>query len=323
MPTNNPSANSTIDYSECLDIIHHMILSYKSTYDIILLGDLNGTLQQPRSYNKHDILLRTFINELQIHVPDGVNPTFFHHSGSSSSQIDYILSTDENAIAQYAIHDQCITNLSSHVAVSATLNVSTDSNTKSKRKDKPARKHQWEKMNTEVFTTILQNEIQTTETQQNTTVNEDIAALITAIQKATEQAVPSRLVKLKGPSWKASPKVKNLLLNAREKYQIWKNNEKPDGQLKEGKIQAQRELRKQMRKKKFMDRQNLYYKLMENPSTELFYRLIRRNRGYCNTVTTCIKTDEQEYFIPEEQRHCFLKCFEDLSVPKDKGYDSE
>jgi len=54
---------------------------------------------------------------------------------------------------------------------------------------------------------------------------------------------------------KASPKVRNLLLNAREKYQIWKDNEKPDGQLKEGKIQAQQELRKQMRKEKFMDRQ--------------------------------------------------------------------
>ena len=62
---------------------------------------------------------------------------------------------------------------------------------------------------------------------------------------------------------------------------------------------------------------------MENPSTEPFYRLIRRNRGYCNTITTCIKIDEQEYYIPEEQRHCFLKYFEDLSVPKDKGYDSE
>ena len=90
MPTNNPSVNSTIKYSECLDIIHHRILSYESTHGIILLGDLNGTLQQPRSYNKHDILLRTFINKLQIHVPDGVNPTFFHHSGSPSSQIDYI-----------------------------------------------------------------------------------------------------------------------------------------------------------------------------------------------------------------------------------------
>jgi CRISPR/Cas system-associated protein Cas10 (large subunit of type III CRISPR-Cas system) len=62
---------------------------------------------------------------------------------------------------------------------------------------------------------------------------------------------------------------------------------------------------------------------MENPSTEPFYRLIRRNRSYCNTITTCIKIDEQEYYIPEEQRHCFLKYFEDLSVPKDKGYDSE
>jgi hypothetical protein len=41
------------------------------------------------------------------------------------------------------------------------------------------------------------------------------------------------------------------------------------------------------------------------------------------TVTTCIKTDEQEYYIPEEQKHRFLKYFEDLSVPKDKGYDSE
>lgn len=62
---------------------------------------------------------------------------------------------------------------------------------------------------------------------------------------------------------------------------------------------------------------------MENPSTELFHRLIRRNRGSSNIHTPCITTDNTDIYNPNDQRRCFLKYFEDLAIPKDNGYDKE
>jgi hypothetical protein len=61
---------------------------------------------------------------------------------------------------------------------------------------------------------------------------------------------------------------------------------------------------------------------MENPSTDLFYKLIKRNRGGAKQETACICLNGQDYYDPCEQRKCFLQYFEDLSIPKDKGYDN-
>ena len=61
---------------------------------------------------------------------------------------------------------------------------------------------------------------------------------------------------------------------------------------------------------------------MENPSTDLFYKLIKRNRGGTKQKTACICLNGQDYYDPCEQRKCFLQYLEDLSIPKDKGYDN-
>jgi exonuclease III len=90
MPTNNPLVNLSIEYAECLDIIQHMVMTYKESHEIIIIGDLNGTLSTPRNFNRHDVLLQSFVHELGIHVEHSEKQTFFHHSGASTSQIDYI-----------------------------------------------------------------------------------------------------------------------------------------------------------------------------------------------------------------------------------------
>ena len=56
MPTNN-SGDSYLDYMECLDIVSSLLSTYSATHRIIIAGDFNGTLLQPRAYNKHDKLV--------------------------------------------------------------------------------------------------------------------------------------------------------------------------------------------------------------------------------------------------------------------------
>ena len=63
MLTNNSSVKSHMDYSECLDTIHSMLVKYRQMHKIIMCGDFNETLLKARSYNKHDRLLQAFVNE--------------------------------------------------------------------------------------------------------------------------------------------------------------------------------------------------------------------------------------------------------------------
>ena len=85
---------------------------------------------------------------------------------------------------------------------------------------------------------------------------------------------------------------------------------------------AKRELRKQLRKEKNTDRRNFYGELMQNPTTEKFYQLIRRNNGNKGQRTGSIIVNGKEIYSATEQRLAFAKYYEDLSIPKDHGCDS-
>ena len=58
-----------------------------------------------------------------------------------------------------------------------------------------------------------------------------------------------------------------------------------------------------------MDRQNLYQQIMDNPNTQLFYRLINRNRNGHKSSTNCLKNNGDNIFCLDEQRKCFAKYY--------------
>ena len=121
MSTNN-SGDSYLEYMECLDIVNSLLSTYFATHRIIIAGDFNGTLLQPRAYNKHNKLLQAFFQEMKLKHVQSDKPSFFHHYGMSSSQIDYIIYCAENGfIFDYKIHERCPINTSSHVPVSTKI----------------------------------------------------------------------------------------------------------------------------------------------------------------------------------------------------------
>ena len=123
MPTNN-SSDSYIVYLECLDIIKDIIAKYSASHSILLSCDMNGTIKEPRKYNKHDALLQSFIEEINLKITPSVMPTFYHHSGDSTSQIDYILHNSyDGFLLNYTVNNKCDINISSHVPVSASLSI--------------------------------------------------------------------------------------------------------------------------------------------------------------------------------------------------------
>ena len=71
-----------------------------------------------------------------------------------------------------------------------------------------------------------------------------------------------------------------------------------------------------------MIEKSFYAALMHNPTTDKFCQLICRNNGNRRLHTGSIVVDSKELHSPDEQRSAFAKYYEDLSIPKDHGYDT-
>ena len=112
--------DSKVEYNECLDIIY----KYQDSFEILLCGDLNGTLLSTRS-NCHDKLLKNFVNEtsLQSAGKYGDLNTFYHHAGSSTSQIDYIVVRNMELALDFEIWKLSFSNVSAHVPVEMMSNI--------------------------------------------------------------------------------------------------------------------------------------------------------------------------------------------------------
>ncbi|VDI67835.1 Hypothetical predicted protein [Mytilus galloprovincialis] len=85
------SKNADIEYKDTLAQIDEMIEKYKDTHEIIVCGDMNGSLD--RNSTPHDKILKTFCKEKCIGNTEKcpVKETFYHQTGKSKGQIDYFL----------------------------------------------------------------------------------------------------------------------------------------------------------------------------------------------------------------------------------------
>ena len=250
-------------------------------------------------------------------------PSFFHHYGMSSSQIDYIIYCAENGfIFDYKIHERCPINTSSHVPVSTKSVLRLTGSQITKVNFNTRYKIEWDNLDSEAFNALITNELFMYNMEEKTS-EDNINFLCRCLKRATTAAVPSKVIKLKGHKFKASPTVLHLLKICKEKYQLWKNNGKHNDSFKSDKSLAQRNLRRQLRKEQYTDRTNFYNEVMDNPSNDMFHTLIRRSRNSRNKEAACIIENGEHHYNVIDQTNIFTRFFEDLAIPKDKGYDSE
>ncbi|CAG2188601.1 unnamed protein product [Mytilus edulis] len=298
MPTIN--TNSEIQYSECLDIIFDIIEKHQSKYIIILAGDLNGSLLQTRT-NKHDKLLKEFVQEVSLFRPDlGNQPTFFHHAHHGSSQIDYILSNRNN--------------LSKNIPLLVR-------NTNQKKTIKT--KVLWEQRDEEKYRETILNELLQKDLP-TLDIDKQIDIISNSLLNAQQQSIPSKITQLKGPKWKATPEVTVLLRMCKVIYNKWADLGKPIGHPLSLELKIhKKKLRQRQRMEQAIDRNTIHNKIMNTSSSQMFHRLIRRNLGdNSQSAINCIKTDENEYlFLAKDQRKAFANYYEDLSAPKPEQFD--
>ena len=273
--------------------------------------------------NPHDKLLRTFCQEnaLISNIENSPKCTFFHHSGKSSSQIDYILSrSDSGIVSRIDISDMHEFNISSHVPVTMLTNQSVTASIRNKhfKAVQSTKKLQWDKLDKDKFQKSLINSLNSE--QFETVSTEDKVEMLSELMRtAARGSVPSVMIKLKGPKRQASPRVRELLKLCRSTHTNWKyrlDDSNVDFLFLERKL-AKKALRTQIRFEKSQEKENMISELMSNPSPKLFHKIIRRNRSDSSSMSTqYIKCDGKELHDPSEQVSAFKAFYENLAMPK-------
>ena len=321
MPTNK--SDSEFGYRECLDVIHDIIRRYEPSHTIVLCGDLNGTLLETRN-NKHDIMLKDFVNEHCLSTGSNLKlePTFYHFNGVVTSQIDYILCSDTKLLKNYTIFERQAENLFPHVPVMSELSIPTSTSGIISGKEKAATRktYSWNKLDKEKYSAEIAAMLPTCG---NENVESTINSLTECLKRAAQKAVPSKIVKLKGPKKRASQKVLECLKTVKQTHRKWVEVGKPcNGQLYIENKLAKKQLRSQQRIEETVRRKTFYENLMENPTSDMFYKLIKKSRSKRESNTSCLLVNGNRHCDPAMQRKCFAEYYEDLALPKDHDYDN-
>ncbi|CAC5399979.1 unnamed protein product [Mytilus coruscus] len=159
-------------------------------------------------------------------------------------------------------------------------------------------------------------------------IKEQAFNIIDIQSKASNTNVKKKIVSLKGPNWKASEKVKELISKIKNAFYSWKQNGRPkqDNKVYMEMKNCKREVRKQVRQEDHLDSQRFYNNMMNNPDSKTFHWLIRKNSAQSdNSETLIIKdTNGDDIVEQEKQTDIFAEFYETLATPAtEEHFDSE
>ena len=328
MPTLN-LPGSKFEYQEHLDILYSIIMKYKNTHKMILCGDFNATLLDSRD-NLHDKMFKKFVEEVVLsNKVNSSDSTFYARNGKSSSQIDYILTMNIRKDNAAEIHEFEDCNTSSHVHVAYKFQVDIPSVSHISRKSKSGSRSilLWDKINRDSYLKVLDCELSKTLKPAECSTVDSLKSITDALNHATSKAVPTKKVKLQGPKFKLSPKVKALMKESKFCLFEWKQAGKPpnEHETSKKKKEASKSLRKQLRKEEAIRKQKFFSGIMSDPTDANFYKLIKRNQTQCvNNSDTCIRFKGEDVYEPSIQAKNFSTYFEELATPENnESFDED
>ncbi|CAC5397143.1 unnamed protein product [Mytilus coruscus] len=183
MPSDNK--NAAIEYKDTLAQIDEMVEKYKNTHEIIVCGDMNGSLY--RSSTLHD-KEKCIGNTVKCPPKE----TFYHQNGKSKGLIDYFLfksnSEISNKTKQIDVLDTDPQNTSDHVLVILTLNCQLK-----KLREKTTTiiaKPKWTDCDHQIYKEIITKDLPNLMQKSKGIIEQDIRNLEKLLHKAREVAIP-------------------------------------------------------------------------------------------------------------------------------------
>ncbi|CAC5388961.1 unnamed protein product [Mytilus coruscus] len=308
------------EYKDTLAQMTEIIKKYRNTHDILLCGDLNGSIH--RSKTSHDPLLKKFLAENSLELnQEYPEKNLFHHNGKSSGQIDYFFSASKDLTQYVQILDMEAENTSDHVPVIATIKRKLIR--KSNKPKSVIVRTKWEKCNLQKYQLTISDGVEKILQASNKNIEEDITSIEKVMHNACNEAIPNYNKSITTKSTGKSLWNKNISEASKitkEKHALWKNGGAPkdkNNPLKSQLTTAKRLLRKAHRQAYASQREKLANQIMTASSSDnkLFHKLLRTQRSDGNRFTKTLRRDHQMAETNEDILHMWTDYFYELSNP--------
>lgn len=338
MPCRGRSSDEAA-FDETLDELGEIIAKYSCSHTIIIMGDLNASLNRPEpSYR--DKKLITFCGKFKINAAVPSAPTFFHVNGRDRLQSDYILinKPHDERWSGYRTHDldAIPSNVSDHIPVSVSYNLSsfnqalpeaiTDKHTVSQYCPK---KINWHNVDLTKYSHLTSLSMSGS-TVENCVINSqsDLLSYIVLIGNSLSTAADKSLLKPNRRPKKSScgikiwdPAIATLVKENKQAHYDWKNAGSPtcaNNPLSMNRKVTKRNLRAYVRQKISAIRINNYNRIMQaqKDDTKLFHKLVQDQRSTKQHHTTLLKTMDGDLVTPDEICNGFATHFNNLASCK-------
>ena len=322
---------SAQDYSDTIDQLTEIISKFSASHNIILAGDMNGSIHREPP-NIHDVALRNFLENFDL-LPSQdypTSPTFHHHDGISEAVIDYILldkrlGCQAGTIRNLQEHPK---NTSDHSPVTASLRISIPDKCQplTSRYGRQRIKPQWKRCNSQLYRETVARYLQKSHCSKPNNTSDSMKQLCTALEKATNAAIPKQRGRKKAPSkgpWTSEIAEASRL--AKCAFRTWKLAGRPLDSDDPSRLMMKtqkRNLRRLQRSWHAQSRSDLYKRIMDAAENDqqLFYQLVRKQRRIRSEVTPYIIVEGQKYHSHINILEGWKKHFKKLATPRDKPH---
>ena len=310
---------SEADSQDALDEINEIIEKYHHSHSIILMGDLNASLNRESPYPRGKAL-RSFCISNNICTDTPNVTTFYHSNGRDVSQIDYnILATKEDkeivSSNEKTPHPDILDqNVSDHESVFGSINIPSvkvnNNNTESRSIDRnQGAKTNWDKIDKEKYKRLLDERITPRLIKSNEDLDHVIQELIDVMISTAKESLlkPDRKAKRSSKGldiW--SPSIINLVKLNKKAHFVWKeagrpkDTHHPDNARRKN---SRRALRSAIRRanRNIKDHHLQEISSARSKDTKLFHKLIKAQRAEATTnFTNLLIINDEKFTDPDE-----------------------
>lgn len=312
------------EFNDELDQLNEVCIKYSNT-SIILTGDMNVDLKKHAENRVSKFSDFTKAHSF-IEASEILEPTYYHHGGSATSKIDYILiqeSKEDLTKCEYRMLPATSVNTSPHRPLLLKM---TDINIQATTPNEAKAKYRvlWHKGSPEQYQSLLEQYLE--DTVEVVDADKAIEYLITAMQKATSKAFPTRKVKQYSKPKPWSENIQKLLQQSKEVDKAWKEAGSPGSPhpLFKERNEIRYSFRSAQRIQKAVERENRQNNIMSASADDsaLFHKLIRQQRGRSTQEVNELLLNNVTH--TEDLLTAWTDHFSSLAQPqKDPNFDDE
>lgn len=320
-----PSAEP--DYSEQIDILVETIHKYKPTCDILIAGDFNASIARVNP-TPRDKLFITFLKETKFTTAADQDDTmtYFHPSGKSRTQIDYIIQSNEDLITNYKTLEREALNTSQHDPVSCSIQLEVETLEKANNQNRSELlqpKVNWDRIDKDKYESIVAEMLENLDHRSilsSSVLTMELSNILTTAANHCIKSKPRNV--RKNRRW--PPEINQACKESKECFGRWKANgrpESPDNQFYRQLKESKKKLRSCQRQHEAIVRKQKYESIMKahEGDQKTFFKLINQQRKDGTTKTSHIILDGTTLTTTEEIQEGWADYFCQLATT-DPGF---